>query len=97
MKGTIKVPIEISPTTGGVAGTYKVTWAAETPPAGFVVDVQIKRGATAWAFWKLDQTAVSALFTPDAGAVTYRFRARLERSSTQATSQWSPIVLLKVT
>jgi uncharacterized repeat protein (TIGR01451 family) len=75
---TVKVPLIVAPTSGAVSTPFTVTWSSTTAPSGFVFDVQIRRpGTSTWRSWKTGQTSRSAVFTPDAGAGTYRFRARM--------------------
>jgi len=80
--GTVKVPMTAKPKSGTVSTTFSITWAnAPAPPDGFVFDVQIERpGSTTFASWMTGVTTVSSPFTPDAGAGTYRFRARLRNA-----------------
>ena len=78
--------------TGGVgttATTFTVTWAAATPPTGYVFDVQIRRPGAAFVGWKTGVTSRTASFTPDAGTGTYSFRARLRNIANGATSNYS--------
>jgi uncharacterized repeat protein (TIGR01451 family) len=77
---TVKVPLIVAPTSGTVSTPFTVTWSSTTAPSGFVFDVQIRRpGTSTWANWRTAQTVGSAVFSPDAGAGTYRFRARMRR------------------
>ena len=88
--GTISVAPTVGPTSGGTAETYLVRWGSVRPVAGFLVDVQVQRpAATSFVDWKVGSTVSSATFVPDAGKGTYRFRSRLRRTSTGATSGWS--------
>jgi uncharacterized repeat protein (TIGR01451 family) len=77
---TVKVPLIVAPTSGTVSTAFTVTWSSTTAPSGFVFDVQIRRpGSSTWANWQTAQTLRSAVFSPDAGAGTYRFRARMRK------------------
>jgi plastocyanin len=90
-KGSIKVPIKVSPTTGTATTTFTITWSSLSAPSGYVFDVQIKRpGSTAFVDWKPAQTVSSTTFTADAGAGTYTFRARLRNTGNAKSSGWSP-------
>jgi hypothetical protein len=90
-KGTIKVPLKISPKTGTTSTPFTISWATMTAPVGFVFDVQIRRpGSTAFVSWMTAQTAPSAIFVADGGAGTYSFRARLHNTGNSKTSGWSP-------
>ena len=92
MTGKVSVPIKVAPPSGGSTTTFTVTWSGGTVPAGYVFDVQIKRpGSTSFVGWKTGQRqALSSSFTPDAGAGTYSFRARLRRPAAAKASGWSP-------
>jgi hypothetical protein len=90
-KGTIKVPIKVSPKTGTTSTTFTITWSSVTAPAGFGFDVQVKRpGSAAYVDWMPAQTAPSATFLADAGAGTYSFRGRLRNTGNSKASGWSP-------
>jgi streptogramin lyase len=96
-KGTIKVPIKVSPTTGTTSTTFTITWSSITAPSGYVFDVQIKRpGSAAFVNWMTAQTASSATFVPDAGIGTYSFRAQLRNTGNTKTSGYSPVGSIKV-
>jgi outer membrane protein assembly factor BamB len=88
--GIIKVPMIISPTTGGVTTPFTIQWATAAPPAGFVYDVQIQRpGSTTWSNWKTGVTTTSATFTPDTGTGTYWFKAHIKNSSNGKSCNYS--------
>jgi uncharacterized delta-60 repeat protein len=81
MHGTIKVNPKASPTTGTTATTFTITWASASIPSGYAADLIIKRPGANWAVWMTNRTGaqISATFTPDAGAGTYLFAARLRK------------------
>jgi acetyl esterase/lipase/plastocyanin len=88
---TVQIPTVAGPLKGRVSDSYLVQWASWTPPAGYVVDVQVLRpGGSRWVNWLRDQTTTEAWFTPDAGAGTYSFRARLRRVSNGKAAGYSP-------
>jgi len=59
--------------------------------------VQILRPRTKkWVTWKAGVTLGSGVFTPDAGAGSYRFQARLRKLSTGASSDWSPQLTITI-
>ncbi len=91
MRGKVQVPIQVSPATGGVATQFTITWSSAGAPAGFVFDIQIKRpGASSFVDWKLSRTRRRTVFTADAGAGRYSFRARLRKLSDGTHSAYSP-------
>ena len=83
MDGTVHVPIRANRAEGGIT----VTWSTQAPPAGFVLDVQARRGDHRWRSWLEGATDASGLYPAERG--TYRFRARLRLSSTGASAGWS--------
>lgn len=87
MKGVVKVPIRVSPASGTPSTTFTITVASATQ-SGFTYDVQRKVGSGAWMAWKSGLSSRTVSFSGAAG--TYRFRSRLHRTSTGATSGWSP-------
>jgi plastocyanin len=95
MTGTVAVPMFSVPTSGGTTTVFTLTWAASTPPAGFVYDVQIKRPTGNWTTWRSGQTVTTLTWTPDAGTGSYQFRARIKQSATGKFSGWSaPITIV---
>lgn len=100
MKGKVGAGMRVTPATGGTGTTFKVAWAdAVGVPPGFTEDVQIMRpGSTQFVSWRTGQPAGSARanFVPDAGAGTYKFRARLNNTSTGKSSAFSAASSIKV-
>lgn len=88
-RGVVVVPLKASPTSGGTATAFTITWATSIPD-GYVEDVQVKRpGGSVFKNWRVGQTGTSATFTPDKGAGTYSFQARLRNASTGVASSWA--------
>ena len=98
MNGTVKVPMSAAPKTGNLTTTFTITWAAQSAPSGFNMDVQIQRpGSADFVDWKLNLTTIkSATFLPDGGTGTYSFRARLQQTSTGFASDYSSPVTITV-
>jgi len=97
MTGSVNVPVSLDPTAGGTGTSFTVRWASAGPPTGALFDVMVLRpGAKRWASWKSDVTTRTASFVPDAGAGTYRFKARV-RLSSKKVSGYSPAASLSVT
>jgi len=97
MKGTVKVPLQISPLSGGVGTVFTVTWSSAPPLLGLVFDVAIKRpGSTTFVAWQRGQTSTSATFVPDAGVGQYSFKARLRNPVTKAATTYSPVKSITV-
>jgi plastocyanin len=89
MTGKIKVPVQASPDSGGTSTSFTISVADAAAPSGFTYDVQKKKDDGSWKDWKTGITSASVTFDPKK-AGTYRFRARLTRSSNDAHSGWSP-------
>ena len=96
--GSVSVPLVITPASGTVSTTFTVKWASAAPPAGYVVDVQLRRpGTTTFVAWQTGQTTLSKPFVAGAGgAGTYAFRARLRKVSNGAFSGFSAIKTITV-
>lgn len=91
---TLAVALQTNPVTGSTTTTYTLAWGTSVP-SGYAEQVQILRPATtAYVNWIARSVASSAPFTPDAGAGTYKFRARLVKSNTTIYSGWSPPVTI---
>jgi hypothetical protein len=93
----IKVPLKVRPTSGSTATSFTLTWASETPPAGYAFDVQVKRpGTTAYAYWRSSTTETSGAFVPDGATGTYSFRARYRSATSSGASGWSSAIAITV-
>jgi TolB protein len=89
MTGSVTVPMS----AGSVGGQIVLTFGSSNAPAGYGFDVQVLRpGAKKWKSVVTGGSSPTAVFVPDAGSGTYRFRAALRRFSNGAASAWSPVV-----
>jgi Tol biopolymer transport system component len=96
MDGDVKAPMKATPRTGDQTTQFTITWASFVP-VGYRVDIQIQRpGAADFVDWITDTTAKSSTFVADAGTGDYLFKARLERLSNLATSDYSAPVTITV-
>ncbi len=95
MRGTVKVPIQVAPSSGSAGTTFTVTAASVAAPSGFVYDIQRRRGSGDWTAWKTGITSKSAKFRPKAPA-TWSFRSRLRKTSNGAKGGWSPAASISV-
>lgn len=95
MTGSIKVPVKVSPASGGIGDTFTITMATESAPSGYTYDVQKKVGDNAWKSYQTGLTSATTTFMPGA-ANTFSFRSRLHRTSDDATSRWSPLKKITV-
>ena len=103
---TIKIPLKVkptcpcsspTPTSDPIPSSYALTWASETPPPGYAIDVQIKRpGTSTYVYWQKRTRQADGAFVPDAGPGTYSFRARYRNLSNWSASGWSSAVTITV-
>jgi hypothetical protein len=95
--GKVRVAMSASPTSGTTSTLFSLGWAAASPPAGYVFDVQIRRpGQSSFSDWVTSVTSTGAQFTPDAGAGTYTFRARVRKATGGKHTLWSPLLNITV-
>jgi hypothetical protein len=95
-RSTVLVPVVAEPPSGTLTTEFTVTWASSPPLAGYVLDVEILRPGSSWVRWMEAQTGTDAVFVPDGGVGTYRFRARMRDAATGSASGWSPGVAIAV-
>lgn len=93
--GSIAVPLQINPISGGTATGFTATWSSSSLN-GYVFDVQYRfkrAGAKSWGplkTWQNGASATSGVFIPSSGVGTYAFSARLRNATTGMASLWSP-------
>jgi plastocyanin len=87
MKGVVKVPIQVSPSTGSTSTTFTITLTSATQ-TGFTYDVQMRVGSGSFTTWKTGVATRTVTFSGAPG--TYAFRSRLHKTSNGATSGYSP-------
>jgi plastocyanin len=99
MKGTVQVGMKASPSTGHTNTTFTITWAVGSIPAGFNADIQIQRPGGSFVNWKTNRTGtmIKSTFMPDSGTGTYKFRARLQNSTSGGASAFSSPKSITVT
>jgi Tol biopolymer transport system component len=96
-KGNLAVPVLVIPYADASVMSLQVIWSAAPPPENWVFDVIVKRpGASAFAGWRMDESATQALFEADAGPGTYEFRARLRPVGATARSGYSPVTAITI-
>lgn len=94
--GKIRVPLQVSPSSGTAVTQFTLRWASSAPPAGYTFQIQRKiPGSTSWTTWLSNRADTSATFTLQSGGGTYSFRARL-RKSNGTMSGWSPVATISV-
>jgi plastocyanin len=88
MHGKVRVPIKVSPASGGTSTVFTVTLATGSR-VHWSFDVQKKAGAGLWKIWKTGVTALSVTFH-HASPGTWRFRSRLHKNGSTVRTGWSP-------
>ena len=98
MLGTMNVPLTVSPTSGTANETvFTLTWASESIPTGFNVDIQFRRNGGAWTNLLVNRIGNQVMIQRTAPAPgTYDLRARTQRASNGAASAYSPPVTIVV-
>jgi plastocyanin len=94
MHGKIRVPIDVSPASGGTSTVFTITLAAGSR-AHWSFDVQKKAGAGLWKIWKTGVTSLSVTFS-HATPGTWRFRSRLHRNGSTLRTGWSPSKMITI-
>jgi plastocyanin len=94
MRGSVKVPVRVTPSSGGLNTLFTVRVATVDAPAGFEFVIQRRRNNGAWSTWRTT-TEPTQTFDP-ASSGTWRFRSQLRRISNGATSGFSPADRIEV-
>jgi plastocyanin len=95
MKGSVSVPLRVSPSSGPLSTTFTITVADQPAPAGMTQDIQKRRVGGTWKTWR-STTGMSTTFKPTKTS-TFQFRARLRRTSDNVATGWSPVASASVT
>jgi len=88
MHGKVRVPIDVSPASGGTSTVFTITLATGSR-VHWSFDVQKKTGAGLWKIWKTGVMSLSVTFH-HASPGTWRFRSRLHRNGSTLRTGWSP-------
>jgi plastocyanin len=94
MHGKVRVPIKVSPASGGTSTVFTVTLATGSR-VHWSFDVQKKAGAGRWKIWKTGVTSLSVTFH-HASPGTWRFRSRLHRNGSTLRTGWSPSKVITI-
>lgn len=94
MHGKIRVPIEVSPASGGTSTVFTITLASGSR-VHWSFDVQKKAGAGPWRIWKTGVTSLSVTFHR-ASPGTWTFRSRLHRNGSTLRTGWSPPKMITI-
>jgi len=94
MKGTINVPMTVSPLAGTTATYFALTLGTVTAPGVLVHQVEIRLNGGAWQLRVSTAAAQTSIFFPQAG--TYDLRTRLRHQLGGQTSGYSPITTIQV-
>jgi plastocyanin len=94
MKGTIKVPMRVSPLAGTTATFFTLTLGTVTAPGVLVHQVEARLNGGAWVLRHTgNQASINLLFT---SVGTWQIRTRLRYQLGGATSGWSPVSTIQV-
>ncbi len=90
MTGTIRVPVQVSPSSGATGDAFTITVRSFVAPAGFDTIIQIKRPGGSWKPWR-KINGQSTVFHPQQTG-TFHFRSKVERITLgdSPTSGFSP-------
>ncbi len=91
---TVAIPVQV-PARGRPNKSLTVVWSLAPPDGGFLFDAQLQLPDGAFEDWMVGETRTSANYVPPASG-QYAFRARLRRSATGASSNWSPPAFVSV-
>ena len=94
LTGKIRVPIEVSPASGGTSTVFTITLASGSR-VHWSFDVQKKAGAGPWRIWKTGVTSLSVTFHR-ASPGTWTFRSRLHRNGSTLRTGWSPPKMITI-
>jgi plastocyanin len=94
MHGKVRVPIEVSPASGGTGTVFTITLATGSR-AHWLFDVQVRAGAGLWKIWKTGVTSPSVRFHHKSPG-TWRFRSRLHRNGSPLRTGWSPSKVITI-
>jgi plastocyanin len=89
MRGTVKLPVRVRPSSGGTGTTFTITVATVPAPAGVVYDVQKRKGKGAWVAFRRGLKVRKTTFRPRAPG-TFSFRARARKTAIGMASGFSP-------
>lgn len=95
MGGTVDVPVSATPAAPARGAAVTVTWASVRSGGPLVYDVQLRKPGGAWTTWRDDVAARQGTVEVRRVGI-WRFRARLERATTNATSAWSRVATVSV-
>ena len=96
LRGTVEVPMTVTPASGNASTQFQVAWASGPPPPGFVYNVQIRRPGQQFVDWRASTTLSQDVFTPDTGIGQYRFRARLRNTANGRASGFSVVIVINI-
>jgi plastocyanin len=94
MKGTIKVPMKVSPLAGNTATYFMLTLGTVKAPGVLVHQVEVRQNGGPWQLRATTAEPTISIFFPTVG--TWDLHTRLKYQLGGATSEWSPIVTIQV-
>ncbi len=100
-RGSVGIPVLVTPAAGHPDTRFTVIWA-RNPPPGYTFDIRVRfrpRGSKnwkGWATWKDTTSGTEALLVPAYGKGTYEVEARLRSTATHRVSDYSPETTVEV-
>lgn len=94
MKGTITVPMTVSPLVGTTGTFFALTLGTVQAPGVLVHEVYVRQNGGAWMLRASTAAPLTSIFFPTPG--TWDVHTRLRYQLGGSTSGWSPIVTLSV-
>lgn len=94
MKGSIKVPMTVSPMGGNTTTFFLLTLGTVKAPGVLVHDVYVRKNGGAWQARVATAEPTTSIFFPSTG--NWDLRTRLRYQLGGATSGWSPITSIVV-
>jgi plastocyanin len=96
MKGSIKVKMSSSPTSGTTSTNFTIRVANQNASPGFTQDVQRRKKGGTFSPW-MSTASQLVIFNPAPSETgTWEFRSRYRDTSSGAKSGWSPILTIVV-
>lgn len=95
MDARVIVPAGVQPAAGSPGTELTVTWASTAAPGGYAYDVQLRKPGGDWVMWRNDVSARRDDITARRTG-TWRFRSRMVRPTSGATSGWSPVATAQI-
>lgn len=95
MAGKLRLPVRVTPASGGTGTGFTITLASEAPPSGWSFEVQRKIGNGEWTTIRNSVARTSVGYRSSTRG-THRFRVRLERANPPLSHAFSPVDVITI-